>query len=229
MSSPLQSHRPKTFLLSSPIILPHHPSSIPSLFSHTHTHTQMKVVLPFFHKFHLDEEHYLLSARALQILHHFFVQLDVRDSGALDDVAFEVFMDCATDLRRSEILRVFDMLDVDDSGDIEFDEFYLLVCIMLAIKDGREKQFLFRHARTCFELLDEDGSGTISVKELRNFGFLFGFSASSVRSIFKEFDVTGDKELTYNEFRMFSFACMDREKELQQANANPSSKTCAIM
>lgn len=29
---------------------------------------------------------------------------------------------------------MFDMLDVDDSGSIEFDEFYLLVCMLIAVK-----------------------------------------------------------------------------------------------
>ena len=40
----------------------------------------------------------------------------------------------ATDLSRSQIYRVFDMLDVDGSGEMDFDEFYLLACILVAIK-----------------------------------------------------------------------------------------------
>ena len=29
---------------------------------------------------------------------------------------------------------MFDMLDVDGSGGLEFDEFYLLMCILIAVK-----------------------------------------------------------------------------------------------
>eukprot|EP00002_Diphylleia_rotans_P004536 TRINITY_DN1338_c0_g1_i6.p1 TRINITY_DN1338_c0_g1~~TRINITY_DN1338_c0_g1_i6.p1 ORF type:complete len:159 (-),score=33.54 TRINITY_DN1338_c0_g1_i6:574-1050(-) len=84
------------------------------------------------------------------------------------------------------------------------------------LQDNEEKQFLFRHSRTCFELLDDDGSEAISLREFERFGFLFNFGQSSIKSIFKEFDVSGDKELDYNEFRMFTFACIDRERELEE-------------
>ena len=38
-------------------------------------------------------------------------------------------------------------------------------CILISIKDNCEKQFLHYHWRTCFELLDVDGSKTITVRE----------------------------------------------------------------
>ena len=64
---------------------------------------------------------------------------------------------------------------MDKNGTMEFDEFYLLLCMLIALKVGRirarrvfsssssakdnlEKQFIWKHSRTCFELLDEDGS-----------------------------------------------------------------------
>ncbi len=43
-------------------------------------------------------------------------------------------MQVTTDLSKSKIYRVFDMLDVDRSGMIDFDEFYLLLCILLAVR-----------------------------------------------------------------------------------------------
>ena len=137
----------------------------------------------------------------------------------LDDLQFLAFMRLHTDLSDKEIYNVFDMFDVDGSGSLEFDEFYLLICMLVAIKDNQEKQFLFRHSRTCFELLDEDGSGSVGVEEFENFGFLFNFTRSSVRQIFKEFDISGDKELDYDEFRMFTFACIDKEKEEEEKRA----------
>ena len=45
-------------------------------------------------------------------------------------------MSNATDLSHDQIYKVFDMLDVDRSGLIDFDEFYLLVCILISINVG---------------------------------------------------------------------------------------------
>lgn len=85
-------------------------------------------------------------------------------------------MKLATDLPTQRIIQVFDTLDVDHSGWIEFDEFYLLMCMLIAVKDRQEKQFLWRHSRTCFELLDEDGSNAISIAEFDTFGFIFNIT-----------------------------------------------------
>ena len=43
-------------------------------------------------------------------------------------------MRSATDLSHEHIYQVFDMLDVDHSGLLDFDEFYLLICILIAIR-----------------------------------------------------------------------------------------------
>ena len=45
-------------------------------------------------------------------------------------------MRTATDLSKDKIYGVFDMLDVDHSGLLDFDEFYLLICILIAVRVG---------------------------------------------------------------------------------------------
>ena len=50
------------------------------------------------------------------------------------DVQFFVFMRTVTDLSKDKIYAVFDMLDVDQSGLLDFDEFYLLLCILIAVR-----------------------------------------------------------------------------------------------
>lgn len=47
-------------------------------------------------------------------------------------------MRSATDLSREKIYGVFDVLDVDHSGLLDFDEFYLLVCILIAVRVSLE-------------------------------------------------------------------------------------------
>lgn len=50
------------------------------------------------------------------------------------DIQFYCFMRSVTDLKKGQIYKVFDMLDVDRSGLLDFDEFYLLICILVAIR-----------------------------------------------------------------------------------------------
>ncbi|KAI9143312.1 hypothetical protein BKA69DRAFT_1037099 [Paraphysoderma sedebokerense] len=95
-------------------------------------------------------------------------------------------------------------------------QFYLLICILVAINDGQAKHFLYRHWRTCFELLDEDGSKAVSRNEFETLGFLFGFSRIAVKKIYDEFDVSGNQELDYNEFRLFVFAAIDMQMEMER-------------
>lgn len=46
-------------------------------------------------------------------------------------------MHSATDLSQEKIYAVFDMLDVDHSGLLDFDEFYMLLCILIAVRVSR--------------------------------------------------------------------------------------------
>jgi Ca2+-binding EF-hand superfamily protein len=62
--------------------------------------------------------------QCIQVLHHL---------NSLD-IQFLAFMKSVTDLNQRQIYKVFDMLDVDGSGLLDFDEFYLLVCILVSVQ-----------------------------------------------------------------------------------------------
>ena len=51
---------------------------------------------------------------------------------------------------------------------------------------------MYQHWRTCFELLDEDGSKEVSRTEFETLGFLFNFTSKAVGKIFNDFDVSGN-------------------------------------
>ncbi|XP_003387680.1 PREDICTED: EF-hand calcium-binding domain-containing protein 9-like [Amphimedon queenslandica] len=175
----------------------------------------MKVLSSFLNSLHLDPSYCLLSVYGVTLVLHYYRSMDIRTDMTMDDVQFEVFLKSVTDLSSEKVYRVFDMLDVDCSGVIDFDGFYLLVCILVSIKDGMEKQFISCHSRTLFDLLDRDADGNISVKEFERFGFLFNLTKGAIKEIFKEFDVSGDEILDYNEFQMFIMACVDKQKEIE--------------
>ena len=38
----------------------------------------------------------------------------------------------------------------------------------------------------------------------------------SIQDIFHDFDVSGDEELDYKEFKMFAMACIDKQREMEE-------------
>jgi Ca2+-binding EF-hand superfamily protein len=63
----------------------------------------------------------LLTGRAAHVVYEYYKLLDCRSTG-LDDLQFGAFLACSSDLSKHQIERLFDILDVDRSGSVEFDE-----------------------------------------------------------------------------------------------------------
>ncbi|KAJ3408308.1 EF-hand calcium-binding domain-containing protein 9 [Chytriomyces hyalinus] len=164
----------------------------------------MRVKSSFLKRLHLDSTWGLLTARSALICLEVFQLLDWRGAGSLDDIQFLSFMTHATDLKEKQVYKVFDIFDLDRSGSVEFDE------------DNQGKQFMYQHWRTCFDILDEDGGRTISMKEFCTLGFLFNFSSRAIQNIYKEFDCAGNMELDYSEFRLFVLAAIEMQSRLDQ-------------
>lgn len=99
---------------------------------------------------------------------------------------------------------------------MDLGEFFLLISLLIANKDKKEKEFMHAHSKTVFDLLDEDGSGAITVEEFQRLGFLFDLHHREIRSIFKDFDISGDHALDYSEFRMFTLACINNQKSMKK-------------
>ena len=189
----------------------------------------MKIFSPLLDNLHLQKTYCLLPGRNVKLVYEFFKLLDIHNEKALNDVQFKMLMKRWTDLDERRIYKVFDMLDTNSSGLIDFNEFYLLVCILIAVKDKMIKAFIYRHSRTVFDLLDEDNSGTISANEFESYGFLFNMDKNCIQDIFEEFDVSGNQELDYAEFKMFAMECIDRQKQEDGQKDLPASRNCQIL
>jgi Ca2+-binding EF-hand superfamily protein len=193
----------------------------------------MKILKSILDYIHLDPIYNYLTIKSVKIIFTIYSALDIHDEGLnsnnLDcfkrislfiivefyiDIQFFAFMKHVTNLKSSAIRTVFEKLDVDRSGTLEFEEFYFLVCVLVSVKvfifrfyllhfliqklfinfeDNREKEFIYRHSRTVFDILDEDGSDTVSAEEFNNIGFLFNFRRRAVYEIFNDFDISGDQ------------------------------------
>ncbi|XP_007474075.1 EF-hand calcium-binding domain-containing protein 9 isoform X2 [Monodelphis domestica] len=141
---------------------------------------------------YLDKIYCLLSLRNTRILMEYFKILDVHRRNALNDVVFYHFLRHVTDMSKNQIMTVFDMLDWDATGEIGIDEFYLVICILLSHENHLEEQFIFRHSRSVFELMDKEGELRIRLSQFEDFRFLFNIKKQEMVQIFKNFDVTGD-------------------------------------
>jgi Ca2+-binding EF-hand superfamily protein len=82
----------------------------------------MIVKSSFIQQLHLDSKNQLLNSKSSLMVHQLFQALDCNENKKLDDVQFESFMNVTTDLKSSEIFKIFDLLDLDGSGCVEFDQ-----------------------------------------------------------------------------------------------------------
>ncbi|XP_045407132.1 EF-hand calcium-binding domain-containing protein 9 [Lemur catta] len=166
---------------------------------------------------YLDKVYCLLSVRNVKVLVEYFHLLDVHGKNTLNDVLFYHFLHHVTDLKKKQIKIVFDMLDWNAVGEIGFDQFYILVCILLAHQNHLEEQFLYRHSRSVFDLLDLDGEERIGEATFQMYRFLFNIHKQELTELFHEFDVTGDQLLNYKEFKLYTIFSMDKYQKRQQA------------
>ena len=51
--------------------------------------------------------------------------------------------------------------------------------------------------------------------------------SAAIKDIFQEFDVSGDRQLDYQEFCMFTMACVERQKKMV-VDEETKSKRCLI-
>ncbi|KAG8519522.1 EF-hand calcium-binding domain-containing protein 9 [Galemys pyrenaicus] len=174
---------------------------------------------------YLDKLYCLLSVRNVRALMEYFHLLDVHRNNTLNDVLFYHFLRHVTDLRRTQIMTIFNMLDWNAVGEIGFDQFYMLVCILLAQENHLEEQFIFRHSRPVFELLDLDGERRIGVNNFNLYSFLFNIKKQELRELYHDFDITGDCRLNYKEFKLFTIFSMDKYQKRQKAGKEDKEKS----
>nr|KAF6346436.1 EF-hand calcium binding domain 9 [Pipistrellus kuhlii] len=174
---------------------------------------------------YLDKLYCLLSVRNVRALVEYFRLLDAHRSHTLNDVLFYHFLHHVTNWTRKQIMNVFNMLDWEAVGEIGFDQFYMLVCIVLAHENHLEEQFIFRHSRPVFELLDLDGEMRLGAESFQKYDFLFNIKKHDLREFYRDFDITGDCHLNYKEFKLFTISTMDKYQEKQKEENENEEKS----
>lgn len=96
-------------------------------------------------------------------------------------------------MNENELNQLFDKLDVDGTGQIDINEF---INASLEQKEALTNQ----HFKNLFIELDEDGSGTISKKEIKAVLGTGEGAEMIIEQFFKEDDEDSDGELNLEEF-----------------------------
>jgi len=119
------------------------------------------------------------------------------------------------DLNMEEVQSLFDAVDVDGSGYVDFDEFIEMMRGRL-FNDADNAAEVEKDIESCFHLLDRDGTGTICKEEIVNVvcDFCGCLTPEEIDELINWYDVDNDQEINFEEFQevMFQFSLA----ELQQ-------------
>lgn len=138
----------------------------------------------------------LLSKNEKENLSKIFMQIDKNGDGQLSKEeileGYDKFFGKA--MEKEDIEKMFDSVDTDKSGFIEYSEF--IVAAM------NEKNILTNEKlQAAFKMFDKDGSGSISASEIKEvLGFGQSMSEEAVNDIIKQVDDNGDGEISFDEF-----------------------------
>mmetsp|Transcript_29922 Transcript_29922/g.88973 ORF Transcript_29922/g.88973 Transcript_29922/m.88973 type:complete len:112 (-) Transcript_29922:688-1023(-) len=99
-------------------------------------------------------------------------------------------------LTERELLEVFNEVDADKNGEIDFDEFTIMM--QSTAGDRGERQELV----DAFAVFDEDGSGSTSKAEVKEIMEKFGqkLTEAELTQVMKEVDTDGDGQIDFEEF-----------------------------
>ncbi|CAD7926472.1 unnamed protein product [Amoebophrya sp. A120] len=133
----------------------------------------------------------------------------VNEHGSISSSQFRtLFQDLGMkDLDDKSVANMIEEVDKDKSGEIEFDEFANLWCVLTgAIKRINYREFLtndqIRMYRRTFEVADADGSGFIDMRELMALFKRLGMAHTpeQVQDELRKVDADNSGELSFDEF-----------------------------
>ncbi|CAD5125224.1 DgyrCDS13463 [Dimorphilus gyrociliatus] len=98
--------------------------------------------------------------------------------------------------KKEEVLKIMKDYDRNNSGKLSFQDFNEVMTDLILQRDPQEE---FRKA---FQLFDDDGTGSISLRNLRRVAreLQETMNDDELRAMIEEFDLNGDGEINYEEF-----------------------------
>ncbi|KAJ3084124.1 EF-hand [Rhizoclosmatium globosum] len=126
-----------------------------------------------------------------------FELFDTDKDGCLDYHELKVAMRAlGFDVKKAEVLKILREFDKDGQGLIEFADFSKVMTERILDRDPLEE------IRKAFQLFDDDGTGKISVRNLRRVAKEIGenLDDEELQAMIDEFDLDQDGEINEQEF-----------------------------
>ncbi|XP_065855791.1 calcium-dependent protein kinase 20-like [Euphorbia lathyris] len=136
-----------------------------------------------------------LSEEEIAGLKEMFKMIDTDNSGqiSLEELKNGLERVGAIDLNDSEIVKLMQAADIDNSGTIDYGEF---IAAMLHLNKIDKEDHLF----AAFSYFDKDGSGYITQDELQQACDQFGLGYDHLGDLLREVDQDNDGRIDYSEF-----------------------------
>ncbi|TID23184.1 hypothetical protein CANINC_003201 [Pichia inconspicua] len=138
----------------------------------------------------------LLNEQKLEIKEAFTL-FDMDNDGELDYHELKVALRAlGFDMSKREVLDVIEEYDSGNRKKIKYDDFYRYVAAKIVERDPVEE------IKRAFQLFDDDGTGKISLKNLRRVAKELGenMSDDELAAMIDEFDLDEDGEISLEEF-----------------------------
>tara|TARA_B110001452_G_C15098710_1_gene383131 strand:+ start:142 stop:648 length:507 start_codon:yes stop_codon:yes gene_type:complete len=138
-----------------------------------------------------------LTEEQKQEVHDAFELFDTEKTGRIDYHELKVAMRAlGFDCKKAEALRLIEEHDLKGTGTIGEHEFLDIMTARIAQRDPEEE------LRKAFELFDEDGSGRITLRNMRRIARELGenLSDDELQAMIEEFDTDQDGEISLEEF-----------------------------
>jgi centrin-3 len=138
-----------------------------------------------------------LSDEQRQEIREAFDLFDTEKTGRIDAHEMKVAMRAlGFDVKKDAVLKLLEEYDRDGSGSIEFNDFLEIMTEKISQRDPNEE------VAKAFRLFDDDGTGRISLKNLRRVARELGenMSDEELQAMIDEFDKDGDGEISAEEF-----------------------------
>lgn len=126
-----------------------------------------------------------------------FTLFDMNNDGFLDYHELKVALRAlGFNMQKMEVLAIIEEFDVDKRRLISYDDFYRYVAAKVLERDPLDE------IRRAFKLFDDDGTGKISLKNLRRVAKELGenLTDDELNAMIDEFDLDNDGEINEEEF-----------------------------
>ena len=177
---------------------------------------------------HLTPPSYNLSALNFKIIHELYKKLNYSGKG-IDDIVFDIFLHKIISDEDINTTEIFHLFDIKLNGAISFNEFYLLVQILIAIRDNQISDFFNANSRVIFDLLDEDCIGMIQIKRINSLSFLLNMHPYEIEEKFRQHDTSKNDALDYEEFKIFVLDCVNTKKSFNDEDKNKENNNINVL